>query len=118
MMTIDDIKPGQGQEIEEKEGKITPRTQARRVALQALYQWQMTKEEISQIVKQFQEDSLLEGLDFELFEDLLSNVSATAEELDAIYAEYLDRSVYMIDPVERAIMRMGVYELQSKMRSI
>ncbi len=114
MMTIDDIKPGQGQEIEEKEGKITPRTQARRVALQALYQWQMTKEEISQIVKQFQEDSLLEGLDFELFEDLLSNVSATAEELDAIYAEYLDRSVYMIDPVERAIMRMGVYELQSK----
>lgn len=114
MMTIDDIKPGQGQEIEEKEGKITPRTQARRVALQALYQWQMTKEEISQIVKQFQEDSLLEGLDFELFEDLLSNVSATAEELDAIYAEYLDRSVSMIDPVERAIMRMGVYELQSK----
>ena len=114
MMTLDDIQPGRGEEIVEKEGKVAPRTQSRRVALQALYQWQLTNEEVSQIIKQFQEDGLLEGLDFDLFKELLSEVSMQAEALDALYAEYLDRSVARIDPVEKAIMRMGVFELQSK----
>jgi len=115
MMTMDDIKPGQGVEVVEKEGKVAPRTQARRVALQAIYQWQMTNESVPQIIKQFQEDELLQNLDFDLFKDLLSQVSTSAEDLDKQYAEYLDRSVSMIDPVERAILRMGSYELQTQM---
>lgn len=113
-MTIDDIQPGQGEEIAEKEGKVAPRSQSRRVALQALYQWQMTNEEVPEIIKQFQEDGLLEGLDFDLFKELLAEVSSSAEDMDALYSEYLDRAVTRIDPVERAIMRMGSYELQSK----
>jgi N utilization substance protein B len=114
MKTIKDIQPGQGEEVIEKESQVAPRTQSRRVALQALYQWQMTNEEIPQIVKQFNEDGLLEGLDFDWFKELISEVSKSAEDLDALYADYLDRSVTRIDPVERAIMRMGVYELQAK----
>ncbi len=114
MKTIDDIQPGQGEEVIEDEGKVTPRTQSRRVALQALYQWQMTNEEVPEIIKQFQEEGLLEGLEFDLFKELLTEVSASAEALDEIYGPYLDRSVARIDPVERAIMRMGAYELQSK----
>ena len=114
MKTIKDIQPGQGEEVIEKEAQVTPRTQSRRVAMQAIYQWQMTNEEIPQIIKQFNEDGLLEGLEFDLFKELLTEVSNSAECLDALYADYLDRSVARIDPVERAIMRMGVYELQSK----
>ena len=114
MKTIKDIQPGQGEEIVEKETQVSPRTQSRRVALQALYQWQMTNESIPEIIKQFNEDGLLEGLEFDWFKELLSEVSNTSEALDALYADYLDRSVARIDPVERAIMRMGVYELQSK----
>jgi len=114
MKTIKDIQPGQGEEIVEKETQVSPRTQSRRVALQALYQWQMTNETIPEIIKQFNEDGLLEGLEFDWFKELLSEVSKTSETLDALYADYLDRSVARIDPVERAIMRMGVYELQSK----
>ena len=114
MKTIKDIQPGQGEEIVEKETQVSPRTQSRRVALQALYQWQMTNETIPEIIKQFNEDGLLEGLEFDWFKELLSEVSQTSETLDALYADYLDRSVARIDPVERAIMRMGVYELQSK----
>jgi len=67
-----------------------------------------------EIIKQFNEDGLLEGLEFDLFKELLSEVSKEYKALDALYAGYLDRSVARIDPVERAIMRMGVYELQSK----
>ena len=114
MKTMKDIQPGQGEEIVEKEAQVSPRTQSRRVALQALYQWQMTNEAIPEIIKQFNEDGLLEGLEFDWFKELLSEVSNTSEALDALYADYLDRSVARIDPVERAIMRMGVYELQSK----
>ena len=114
MKTIKDIQPGQGEEIVEKETQVSPRTRSRRVALQALYQWQMTNESIPEIIKQFNEDGLLEGLEFDLFKELLSEVSNESKALDALYAGYLDRSVARIDPVERAIMRMGVYELQSK----
>lgn len=113
MKTLKDIKPGQGVEIEEVETQVTPRTQARRVALQALYQWQMTHEIGHVIIKQFSEDGLLGDLDLELFRELLLQVSDNAEQLDELYAPMLDRSVSMIDPIEKAIMRIGVYELQS-----
>jgi len=114
MKTLKDIQPGQGEEIIEKEGQVTPRTQSRRVAMQGLYQWQMTNEEVPVIIKQFNEDGLLEGIEFELFNELITAVSSSSDSLDALYADYLDRSVARIDPVERAIMRMGAYELQSK----
>ena len=113
-MTLNDIQPGRGEEVPEKEGKVTPRSQSRRVALQALYQWQMNHDDMPQIIKQFQEDGLLEKLDFDLFKELVTEVSAKADEMDALYADYLDRAVSRIDPVEKTIMRLGVYELQSK----
>ncbi len=114
MNTIADIQPGQGEEIIEKESRVTPRTQSRRVALQALYVWEMTNEEPDTIIKNFNEDERLADLEFDLFKELLANISQQAVELDALYADYLDRSVVMIDPIERTIMRMGVYELQNK----
>lgn len=114
MKTLKDIQPGQGEEIIEEEPKVSPRTESRRVALQAIYQWQLTNESIPQIVKQFNEDGLLAEVELEWFKELLMEVSNHAEALDALFADYLDRSVARIDPVERAIMRMGAYELQSK----
>lgn len=114
MKTLEDIQPGQGEEIVEKEARVTPRTQSRRVALQALYVWEMTHEEPGTIVKNFNEDGLLVDLEFDLFKELLTNIVAQTVALDAVYAGYLDRSVAMIDPVERAVMRIGVYELQEK----
>lgn len=109
-----DFKPGQGEEIVEKEGKVSPRSQSRRVALQALYVWEMTEDSPATIIKHFNEDDMLENLEFELFKELLEQVVARSEALDAIYGKFLDRSVAMIDPIERIIMRMGCYELEAK----
>ncbi|WP_319381697.1 transcription antitermination factor NusB [Thiomicrorhabdus sp.] len=114
MKTMDSIQPGKGEEIIEKEKRVSPRSQSRRVALQALYQWQMTFEEPAVIIRQFQEDERLNHLDPELFKELFGQVVAQAEALDEVYGAYLDRAVSMIDPVERAIMRLGVYELKNK----
>lgn len=114
MKNLNQLKPGQGEQVPEVEEKVSPRTQSRRVALQALYQWQINADEPMSITKQFNEDGLLAGADVALFNELLSQVSSKAVELDEIYGGLLDRSVSMIDPVEKNIMRMGVYELQTK----
>ncbi|NPA71468.1 MAG: transcription antitermination factor NusB [Gammaproteobacteria bacterium] len=114
MNTLKDIQPGQGVEIVEKEGQVTPRTQSRRVALQALYVWEMTNEDPIVIIKNFSEEGMLEEMDFDLFKELLVQISQSAVELDELYSDFLDRSVTMIDPIERQVMRIGAFELQSK----
>lgn len=108
----DMIAPGKGEEISEDEPRVTPRTQARRVAMQALYQWQMTNDTPLTIMRYFQENQMLGDLDFDLFKELLENVIAQYAEMDVIYADFLDRKVERLDPVERAILRIGAYELQ------
>jgi len=114
MDIIKQVHPGQGEEIPEAPTNVTPRTQSRRVALQALYQWQLNADEPAVIVRQFNEAGLLSDVDLSLFNDLLSQVINQAEALDGVISPFLDRSVSRIDPVEKNIMRMGVYELQSK----
>ncbi|WP_373018855.1 transcription antitermination factor NusB [Thiomicrorhabdus sp.] len=114
MRDLNQVQPGKGEEVQEDEPQVSQRTETRRVALQALYQWQMNADEPFVIAKQFSEDGLLTGVDATLFNELLSEVSSKAVELDEVYGALLDRSVSMIDPVEKTIMRMGVYELQAK----
>lgn len=113
-MKLFEPKPGQGEEIPEPEGKLSPRSKARRVALQGLYQWQVAETDLHDIMKQFQEDGRLVKVDIELFQELLVEVSKQRNDLDAKYADFLDRSVSMIDPIEKIILRIGVYELENK----
>lgn len=113
-MNINDFKPGQGEEVSEEPKTYSVRSQSRRAALQALYQWQMNATETFDIIKQFSEDGLLEGLDAPLFRELVNEISQNAESLDGLYGSYLDRAVAMIDPIEKNILRMGVFELQNK----
>lgn len=107
------IQPSKGEEIIEDEPRVSPRTQARRVAMQGIYQWQMTHDAPVAIMRYFQESNLLQGLDFELFKELLENVIAQHEQIDALFVEFLDRDIARLDPVERAILRIGSYELQN-----
>lgn len=106
------VQPGKGEEIIENEPRVSARTQARRVALQALYQWQMTNNSALDIMRYFQESGFLGELDFDLFKELLENIIEQHEQVDENYAEFLDRQVSRLDPVERAILRIGSYELQ------
>ena len=50
------------------------------------------------------------------FSELLHKVPASLDELDEALLPYLDRSsIEEVDPIERAILRLGVYELKFKM---
>ncbi|HSR62174.1 MAG TPA: transcription antitermination factor NusB [Gammaproteobacteria bacterium] len=88
------------------------RIRARRSAVQALYQWQMTQMPMADVILEFEnERSELKKADKDYFRDLLHGTTGQSEKLDEYLAPLLDRHVKDLDPVERAILHIGVYEL-------
>jgi N utilization substance protein B len=88
-----------------------PRRRARRRALQALYQWQLTGHEAGAILAQFRTAQDMSGVDEAHFERLLRGVIAGQQGLDDALEPFLDRPVAQLDLTERAILRIGAFEL-------
>ncbi|MCK5727900.1 MAG: transcription antitermination factor NusB [Methylococcales bacterium] len=86
------------------------KTKARQCAVQALYQWQMTGNDLSIIEMDFLEEDRLKGAQKSYFKALFYGVPKKLEVIDKALSEFVDRDVEKIDPVERAILRLGVYE--------
>lgn len=93
------------------------KTNARKCAVQALYQWQMSGESLSRIETYFLEQEYLKGAQKTYFSELFHGVPKQLTEIDAALAEFVDRPVEKIDPVERAILRIGVYELMNRLET-
>lgn len=91
------------------------RSRARRRALQALYQWQLTAQESAEIEGQFLEERNMASVDLEYFSELLHEIPARTASLDALIEPILDRPLAIVDPVEKAILRMGIYELTHRL---
>lgn len=91
------------------------RTNARKAAVQALYQWQMTGQSLIEIEGQFLEEERLKDAQKSYFTELFHGVPKNLEAIDQALSEFVDRPVDMIDPVERAILRIGVYELVNRL---
>lgn len=87
------------------------RTNARKAAVQALYQWQMTGQNLSLIEQHFAEEAWLKDAQTSYFKELFHGVPEHLEEIDHALTEFVDRPVDAIDLVERAILRIGTYEL-------
>ena len=88
------------------------RHKARRAAVQALYQWQLTEQAPGEIEDHFILDHEMEDVDLEYFHHLVREVPLHLHELDDHILPYLDRAINEVDPVERAILRIGAYELE------
>ncbi len=91
------------------------RSNARKSAVQALYQWQMTGQNLNDIETQFLLDERLKNAQRSYFTDLFHGVPKNLDVIDAVLAEFVDRPVEKIDPVERAVLRLSVYELLHKL---
>ncbi len=88
------------------------RIRARRSAVQALYQWQMTQAPMAEVIAEFEKERTeLRKADKNYFRDLLEGTARQLAELDAQLAPLLDRPVRELDPVERAVLHIGMYEL-------
>lgn len=82
------------------------RTMARRTAMQAIYQWQMTGDLPSSIKAQFSSDPECKNVDWDYFDRIFDGVVAEHEELDCLYKRFLEkRSSEDLDQVDRAILR-------------
>jgi len=90
------------------------RHKAREAAVQALYQWQLTEQLPNE--EQFIFDHQLDGVDLEYFHHLVSEIPTHMHELDDQLLPHLDREVGEVDPVERAILRLGAYELEFQLQ--
>lgn len=91
------------------------RHKARRLATQALYTWQMAGQNLADIESEYSLDHDMTKVDGEYFHELLHKVPAHLDELDAQIAPLLDRSIDEVDGVERAILRLGCYELAHRL---
>lgn len=90
------------------------RSLARERAMQALYQWQLTGQDLGDIDKQFMEEQDMKGVDKKYFHELLHEIPKRLSAIDAHGEEVLDRGIEQVDPVERAILRIGIYELEHR----
>jgi N utilization substance protein B len=90
------------------------RSIARKLAMQALYQWQLTQQTASEIKKQFLDSEDSAGVDREHFEELVGGCIAQHEELAAALKPFIDRPLEQLDPVETAILMIGMFELQQR----
>ncbi|GAA3537008.1 transcription antitermination factor NusB [Zobellella aerophila] len=91
--------------------KPSERRKARRLATQAIYQWQMTKDNVADIAQQFMLEQDTKGVDLDYFRDLLFGVSVHSVELDGVFSPYLSRPLAELDVVDKAVLRLATYEL-------
>jgi len=82
--------------------------------MQALYQWQLTQQTASEIKKQFLDSEDSAGVDREHFEELVGGCIAKNAELSAALQPFIDRPLDQLDPVETAILMIGMFELQQR----
>ena len=95
-------------------GRIAKRRVARTLLMQAVYQWQIAKQNLNDIEAQFQVDNDFSGVDGEYFSEGLRAIAHQVTELDELFAEYLDRNVSDLDPVELAILRLAAWEFSQR----
>jgi N utilization substance protein B len=96
-------------------GEVNPvsrRGLARRLTIQALYQWLVNESSPESLLRQFAEQP--EGLgraDGDYFATLLRGTVSAGDELAEALIPHLDRPIDQLDPVEHAVLLLGAFEL-------
>ena len=90
------------------------RSVARKLALQALYRWQLNAGPWQDLVQEFGDAEDMPKADREYFRTLVEGVWHSRADLDAKLALLGDRAPEHRDPIEHAILLMGLYELVSR----
>lgn len=87
------------------------RSHTRALLMQAHYQQQLDDTSRADLLAQFRERREHERVDADYFTELLNESMAKLDILDAEIAELADRDFAQLNPVEIAILRVGLIEL-------
>ena len=87
------------------------RSLSRKLAMQALYQWQLAAQSVSELQRQFAAEEGYGDAEEEYFAGLVNGVTTTVAVLDTRLQPLIDRPLAQLDPVERAVLWIGMFEL-------
>lgn len=69
---------------------------------------------VEQVIAQFADEQQMEIADAQYFESLVRGVVNHCATIDAGIQPWIDRDVPVVDPIERAILRVATFELQHR----
>ena len=95
--------------------KPAARRKARRLAIQAVYSWQLSGNSVSDIEAEFLTENDVSKVDVDYFLDLLRGVASQQANLDQALSPFTDRPVVDLDQIERAILRVAAFELKARL---
>ena len=90
------------------------RAVARKLALQAVYRWQLNDSPWQDLIQEFRDAEDMPNADREYFRELVEGVCRGRDTLDIQLAHWMDRKPELLDPVEHAILLIGLFELNSR----
>jgi transcription antitermination protein NusB len=90
------------------------RSLARKLAMQAIYRWQMNDGPWQDLVNEFASEEGMDRADGEYFRELIRGVCDSREALDSTLTPWLDRKPELLDPVEHAVLLIGAFELKER----
>lgn len=98
---------------------------ARRFAVQGIYEWLMTDHRFEQngqdewkanaphdIAARTRATNAMHTVHLGYYHEMMRDIPAQIEELDALIADGLDRDINKIDTIEHAILLIGAYEMK------
>jgi N utilization substance protein B len=97
--------------VTDKARFIKKRKHARDKALQALYQWQLSGEDLDWIRDHYQQDQGVASGDEEYFLELLYKIPSEVEDLDIRFRSHVEKFEDHLDPIETNILRIATYEM-------
>ncbi len=91
------------------------RSVARKLAMQALYRWQLNACPWQDLIQEFASAEDMPKADREYFRELVGNVCRERDTLDEQLAQWLDRPPTQLDPIEHAVLLIALYELRARL---
>ncbi|GIU21464.1 transcription antitermination factor NusB [Shewanella colwelliana] len=91
--------------------KPSERRKARRLAVQAIYSWQLSGNNVADVEHEFLTEQKIDGVDVSYFRELLSGTAIKCPQLDELIIPHIERPFDEVSPIEKAVLRLATYEL-------
>ena len=82
--------------------------------MQALYRWQLNDAPWQDLVLEFGDAEDMPKADREYFRELVEGVWGDRAALDAKLSALMDRAPDLLDPIEHAVLLIGLFELKAR----
>jgi len=104
--------PSNGKPVAKRSQAKSARRRSREAALQGLYQWLITGDDVATIDGHMREQDDFSKVDQAHFDALLNGCILEAADLDAVLARHVDRKTTDLSPIEHGVLMIGAYELK------